>query len=131
MPDARSAAGPLARLRDIIGSATAPPLTVAALCEEYGEVCESAVDPLEIASALEFEGMGDQTVRERYGYSDVFTLAEQMYVRVPRRPADRRPRRGPVAGGPVPSPRCTACCTGCPRCASRPPPCCWAARART
>ena len=29
------------------------PRTVAALCEQFAEVCESAVDPLEIASALE------------------------------------------------------------------------------
>ena len=33
--------------------------TVAALCEQFAPVCESAVDPLEIASALEFEGLGD------------------------------------------------------------------------
>jgi hypothetical protein len=85
----------LARLRDIIGSATAPPMTVAALCEEYGEVCESAVDPLEIASALEFDGMGDQTVRERYGYSDVFALATEMYVQVPRQPAEPPPPEDP------------------------------------
>lgn len=85
----------LARLRDIIGSATAPPMTVAALCQEYGEVCESAVDPLEIASALEFEGLGDQTVRERYGYSDVFALADEMYVQVPRQPAEPTPPEDP------------------------------------
>ena len=33
--------------------------TVAALCEKYGTVCESAVDPLEVASALEFDGFSD------------------------------------------------------------------------
>ncbi len=33
--------------------------TVAALCEKYSTVCESAVDPLEVASALEFDGFGD------------------------------------------------------------------------
>jgi len=85
----------LARLRDIIGSPSAPPLTVAALCEEYGEVCESAVDPLEIASALEFDGMGDQTVRERYGYPSVFALAAEMYVQVPRQPAEPPPPQDP------------------------------------
>ncbi len=85
----------LDRLREIIGSPSAPPLTVAALCEEYGEVCESAVDPLEIASALEFEGMGDQAVRERYGYSDVFALATEMYVQVPRQPAEPPPPEDP------------------------------------
>ena len=85
----------LARLREIIGSPSAPPLTVAALCEEYGEVCESAVDPLEIASALEFEGMSDQAVRERYGYPDVFALASEMYVQVPRQPAEPPPPEDP------------------------------------
>ena len=85
----------LARLREIIGSPSAPPLTVAALCEEFGEVCESAVDPLEIASALEFEGLSDLAVRERYGYPHVFALASEMYVQVPRQPAEPPPPEDP------------------------------------
>ena len=40
---------------------TDPP-TVAALCEKFGAVCESAVDPLEVASALEFDGFSDNSV---------------------------------------------------------------------
>jgi hypothetical protein len=64
------------------------PRTVAALCEQFAEVCESAVDPLEIASALELEGLGDQAAKVRYGYRDVFALAQDMYFRVPRRPAE-------------------------------------------
>ncbi len=59
--------------------------------EEFRAVCESAVDPLEIASALEFDGMNDAMVFERYGYSDVFALAEEMFRRVPRRPVDPPP----------------------------------------
>ncbi|HEY1619203.1 MAG TPA: hypothetical protein VGG25_16395 [Streptosporangiaceae bacterium] len=82
-------------LRTIVGTPTAPPLTVAALCEEFGEVCESAVDPLEIASALEFEGVGDLAVRERYGYPDVFSLAREMYIQVPRQPAEPPPPADP------------------------------------
>jgi hypothetical protein len=64
------------------------PRTVAALCEHYAEVCESAVDPLEIASALELEGLGDQAAKLRYGYPDVFALAQDMYFRVPRKPVE-------------------------------------------
>src|ERR1700733_7409245 len=67
---------------------THTPRTVTALCEQYAEVCESAVDPLEIASALELEGLGDQAAKVRYGYRDVFALAQDMYFRVPRRPAE-------------------------------------------
>jgi hypothetical protein len=64
------------------------PRTVTALCEQYAEVCESAVDPLEIASALELEGLGDQAAKLRYGYADVFALAQDMYFRVPRKPVE-------------------------------------------
>jgi len=52
------------------------------------EVCESAVDPLEISSALEFDGLSDQLARKRYGASDIFALAEEMFRRVPRRPTE-------------------------------------------
>jgi hypothetical protein len=69
--------------------------TVAGLCEAFADVCESAVDPLEIASALEFEGIGDRTSRARYGVRDVFTLAQEMYARVPRRPAEPEPSADP------------------------------------
>jgi hypothetical protein len=77
---------------DLYGAAT---LTVAALCEKFSTVCESAVDPLEIASALEFDGFNDLTVRNEYGLRDVFALARAMYVRVPRRPADPKPAEDP------------------------------------
>jgi hypothetical protein len=75
--------------------AVAPTGTVAELCTEFAEVCESAVDPLEIASALEFEGIGDRTARGRYGVYDVFALANDMYARVPRRPAPPPPEEDP------------------------------------
>jgi hypothetical protein len=87
--------GGLPHLRTIAGSQTTPPLTVAALCEDFAPVCESAVDPLEIASALEFDGMSDQMVRDRYGYPDVFELAAEMYIQVPRQPAEPPPPADP------------------------------------
>ena len=48
-----------------------------ALCERFSEVCESAVDPLEVASALEFDGFSDRSVRGQYGVDDVFALARR------------------------------------------------------
>jgi len=76
------------------------PRTVAALCEQFARVCESAVDPLEIASALELEGLGDQAAKLRYGFRDVFALAQDMYFRVPREPAEPPEPPDPWRGGP-------------------------------
>ena len=64
------------------------PPTVLALCEKYADICRSAVDPLEIASTLEFEGLGDEAARRRYGHPDVFALAQDMYFRVPCDPEE-------------------------------------------
>src|ERR1700730_14571483 len=36
-----------------------PPPTTAALCDEFAEICESGVDALEVARALEFAGSSD------------------------------------------------------------------------
>ena len=72
--------------------------TVAALCEKYGTVCESAIDPLEVASALEFDGFGDKAVWSDYGVDDVFALARVMYRRVPRRPDNPAPAPDPRPG---------------------------------
>ena len=99
------------------------PRDVEELCEQFVVVCESAVDALEISSALEFDGLNDQAVRKRYGVSDVFALAEEMYRRVPRRPAEPAPAR--TRGRPARSgQRYTACSTACRRSASRPRPGC-------
>jgi hypothetical protein len=86
-----------ARQRDVPAAhpALTRPRVIAELCEQFAAVCESAVDPLEIASALEFEGLNDQTVRERYGATDVFALGEEMYRLVPRRPAEPEPATDP------------------------------------
>ncbi len=56
------------------------------LCEQFTAVCESAVDPLEISSALEFDGLSDQ--------------AAQAAVRRSRRV---RARRGAVPASAAPS----------------------------
>ncbi|MBO0871307.1 MAG: hypothetical protein J2P15_22360, partial [Micromonosporaceae bacterium] len=74
------------------GAAVAYPL-IDELCEQMAPVCASAVDPLEVAAALEFEGLGDEAVRIRYGLPDVFALAQEMFQRVPREPAEPEPTR--------------------------------------
>ena len=69
--------------------------TVADLCAEHVAVCASAVDPLEIASALEFDGISDNIAAARYGLADVFALAEEMFRQVPRSPAEPEPPLDP------------------------------------
>jgi hypothetical protein len=59
-------------------------------------IVESAVDPLEIAASLESCGLSNAVVRDRLGWKDVFTLAEQLYTEIQLRPApasDLRPAR--------------------------------------
>ncbi|MFE0105674.1 hypothetical protein [Streptomyces sp. NPDC059009] len=56
---------------------------VKALMHRHRELCERAVDPLEIAAALESHGVTDRTAA-RFRHRDVFSLAEEMYARVPR-----------------------------------------------
>ncbi|MEU6107783.1 hypothetical protein ABZ853_05120 [Streptomyces albidoflavus] len=81
---------------------------VKALMHRHRELCARAVDPLEIAAALEAHGMTDRTAA-RFRHRDVFSLAEEMYARVPRHSSDRsappasayavpEPVAGPAAG---------------------------------
>ncbi|MFJ1806296.1 MULTISPECIES: hypothetical protein [unclassified Streptomyces] len=49
----------------------------------HRELCDRAVDPLEIAAGLEAHGVTDRTAA-RFRHRDVFSLAEEMYARVPR-----------------------------------------------
>ena len=91
MPTRSGFAGPVViprRHRHGPAGGGAGPRDVDELCAQFAPVCESAVDPLEICCALEFEGWSDKAARDRYGLPDVFALAEQMYLRVPRRPAE-------------------------------------------
>ncbi|WP_326699694.1 hypothetical protein OG909_21805 [Streptomyces sp. NBC_01754] len=70
---------------------------VRALMRHHRELCERAVDPLEIAAGLEAHGLTDRAAA-RYRHRDVFSLAEELYARVPGadRTAPARPsRRGP------------------------------------
>ncbi|MGW0757326.1 hypothetical protein ACWD1Y_12690 [Streptomyces sp. NPDC002814] len=56
---------------------------VKALMHRHRELCERAVDPLEIAAGLEAHGVTDRTA-SRFRHRDVFSLAEELYARVPR-----------------------------------------------
>ncbi len=73
---------------------------VKALMHRHRELCERAVDPLEIAAGLEAHGVTDRTAA-RFRHRDVFSLAEEMYARVPR-DADTPPR---PTGRPTPRAR--------------------------
>ncbi|MCF1507990.1 hypothetical protein LZ604_10235 [Streptomyces glomeratus] len=56
---------------------------VKALMHRHRDLCERAVDPLEIAAGLEAHGLTDRAAA-RFRHRDVFSLAEEMYARVPR-----------------------------------------------
>ncbi|MET7288321.1 hypothetical protein [Streptomyces sp. NPDC005573] len=71
---------------------------VKTLLHRHRELCERAVDPLEIAAGLEAHGVTDRTAA-RFRHRDVFSLAEELYARVPR---DGRPH---PQDGPPPGPR--------------------------
>jgi hypothetical protein len=73
---------------DLATAEVIPPGDVDALCQEFRPVCQSAVDPLEIASTLEFNGWSDHAIEESFGFPDVFALAREMYRRVPRQPLE-------------------------------------------
>ncbi|MFR9754570.1 hypothetical protein [Streptomyces sp. TR06-5] len=70
------------------------------LMHRHRALCERAVDPLEIAAGLEAHGITDRTAA-RYRHRDVFSLAEELYVRVPRAENDPPPAApdAPVGGG--------------------------------
>lgn len=62
------------------------------LSRQFDSLCRSAVDPWEIAAGLEAEGINDAAC-QRYGYPDVFGLAEALFALVPRRASAELPRR--------------------------------------
>ncbi|MET9906344.1 hypothetical protein ABZZ74_05925 [Streptomyces sp. NPDC006476] len=53
---------------------------VRALMHRHRDLCEGAVDPLEIAAGLEAHGVTDRTAA-RFRHRDVFSLAEEMFAR--------------------------------------------------
>ncbi|WP_242441944.1 hypothetical protein [Streptomyces sp. CB02460] len=69
---------------------------VRALMHRHRELCERAVDPLEIAAGLEAHGVTDRTAA-RYRHRDVFSLAEELFARVPAVAGE------PAATGPAPA----------------------------
>lgn len=69
--------------------------TLDELYARFEPLCANAVDSFELSAALESDGMSDQLARVRYGYPDVFALAEALYLRSARRPAEPAPRPSP------------------------------------
>ncbi|MFJ4092139.1 hypothetical protein ACIPYS_11200 [Kitasatospora sp. NPDC089913] len=57
---------------------------------EHRVLCERAVDPLEIAAGLAEAGLGPDAAA-RCRHADLFSLAEELYARVPRRPPSAEP----------------------------------------
>lgn len=93
------------RAPEVAGTAPARGLTtgrrgpadpVKSLMHRHRDLCERAVDPLEIAAGLEAHGVTDRTAA-RYRHRDVFSLAEELFARVPG-----------VAGDPVGAASATA-----------------------
>ncbi|MFD4558254.1 hypothetical protein ACFWP5_28715 [Streptomyces sp. NPDC058469] len=93
---------------------------VKALMHRHRELCERAVDPLEIAAGLEAHGVTDRTAA-RFRHRDVFSLAEEMYARVPRDDAaaahsdavaEPAPRAGWAVLALLPGVLCAAAVTG-------------------
>ncbi|MEV7420256.1 hypothetical protein [Streptomyces sp. NPDC089919] len=73
---------------------------VKVLLHRHRALCERAVDPLEIAAGLEAHGVTDRTAA-RFRHRDVFSLAEELYARVPR-PLDGPDHPGgPAAADPA------------------------------
>ncbi|MEU9762223.1 hypothetical protein [Streptomyces sp. NPDC047985] len=68
--------------RPRIRAHTGPADPVKALMHRHRALCQRAVDPLEIAAALETHGVTDR-VAARYRHRDVFSLAEELFARVP------------------------------------------------
>ncbi|GGX83233.1 hypothetical protein [Streptomyces anandii] len=86
-------------------SAVAPRRGVAdpvkTLMHRHRELCERAVDPMEIAAGLEAHGVTDRTAA-RFRHRDVFSLAEEMYARSSH--DDGTPPHPETAGAPRPTP---------------------------
>jgi hypothetical protein len=71
------------------------PETLDELSARLERLRADAVDPLELAAGLESDGMSDQLAKVRYGYRDVFALAEALYARTAGQHAEPAPQRNP------------------------------------
>ncbi|RJQ76309.1 hypothetical protein D5S17_18790 [Pseudonocardiaceae bacterium YIM PH 21723] len=65
------------------------------LLERHAQLCANAVDSMEIAAGLEADGLNDRLVDQRYGYPDVFALAEELYLQTVRDPAEPEEQPNP------------------------------------
>jgi hypothetical protein len=65
-----------------------------ALLARTEELRLAAVDTLEVVAGLEADGLNDEGAA-RYGYADVFTLADDLYERTRRRPPPAPPAPNP------------------------------------
>ncbi|MCX4394105.1 hypothetical protein OG887_27140 [Streptomyces sp. NBC_00053] len=83
-----------ASARRLSASRRGPADPVKSLMHRHRELCERAVDPLEVAAGLEAHGVTDRTAA-RYRHRDVFSLAEELFARVPGVAAN--PATGPEA----------------------------------
>ncbi|MEU9120504.1 hypothetical protein AB0C96_11685 [Streptomyces sp. NPDC048506] len=77
---------------------------VRVLMHRHQKLCAHAVDPLEIAAGLEAHGVTDRTAA-RFRHRDVFSLAEELYARVPRAESADRPAAGQRTCPPASSPQ--------------------------
>ncbi|MER6103910.1 hypothetical protein ABT115_16660 [Streptomyces sp. NPDC001832] len=68
--------------RKLNASRRGPADPVKPLMHRHRELCQRAVDPLEIAAGLEAHGISDRAAA-RYRHRDVFSLAEELFARVP------------------------------------------------
>ncbi|MEV6197003.1 hypothetical protein AB0M19_31920 [Streptomyces sp. NPDC051920] len=66
------------------------------LAAELAEFVTAAVHPDEVAALLESDGLSDDQIRERYGVTNSFALAEELFARVER--------AYPEPGTPAPDP---------------------------
>ncbi|WP_018536237.1 MULTISPECIES: hypothetical protein [unclassified Streptomyces] len=107
-PESGTAAPPV---RPVRRHGPADPVKI--LMHRHRSLCEEAVDPLEIAAGLEAHGVTDRAAA-RFRHRDVFSLAEELYARVPRAdgPECRTPEEpadaaeaDPEPPDPAPAPR--------------------------
>lgn len=75
---------------------------VKTLLHSHRELCARAVDPLEIAAGLEAHGVTDRAAT-RFRHRNVFSLAEELYARVPRPAATGRATETSRASAPRPA----------------------------
>ncbi len=67
-------------------------------CSPLATVCSTAVDPLEIAVALEVAGISHSVATDRYNRADVFALARTLWNRIPMRAVPDKPATLPRPG---------------------------------